>query len=457
MWQILGVLVFCGLLSPSVGTVPGIRFVLNPAQYTQAFTDTLSRDDLLWTSLKTLPFSDITLGSLLGIVGQILGLKATAVRNTGLTVVMTNEKIKIKLSLEVDISGTLIIPLNSIINICAHLDINLSFGFGNYFDGKFDIVNFQCVPTVGSIELKLLSGLLPPLLIPKIQDSISSDLSKQICGSMNTVINALSNIWLATGNVLLPFGSFGDFTFKLAALPTITENYLEVTVYVYFRFAVSGVYIGIPDTDTSIALPVLGSHGCCLAIHPGTLNIALQGVIPKVPLEISNILEVFSKAEELKDVILALLPDEVLPNLAAGDLSFKITIGTNPLFAFDSTGATVTLSAKIEIFAKKADGSKISVVVVRCSISAKVAISVANSKLNLGLLLFSIALELESSSVGIIDVSSFLDPLSSLVNEAIMPVLNVPLGLGIPLPQLLKIPLVNVKIQTIVNALVICI
>ncbi|XP_067323222.1 uncharacterized protein [Anolis sagrei] len=424
MWQILGVAVFCGLLSPSVGTTPGIRAVFSITQFTQALTDTLNRDNLLEKNMKNLPISDFAFGGLLGILAKITDFKCVGVRNIVLTVAISDEKVNVKFSADLDISGHLVIPLDAIVSCIAHVNIDLSYALGNFVDGKFDIVNFQCVPTIEKIELVLLSGLLPILPVSAIKNSLSSDLVQQLCSVVRTVIDVVKNIWLGTANVVLPHGNIGNVHLKIAVMPTVADTFVGVDLFFRLHVSVTGLFIDIPETAASIAVPVLGSYWFCISIHPAVISIAVSVAIPQVPLEVSNIPAVFSKAEELKSALLAIIPAGALPELATGDISFEITIGKDALVAFDTTGGTVTLSAVVGIFAKKADGSKVSLVVVRCRITAKLTISVINNQLNLRLMLSDNVIELVSSGIGVTQLGSLLDPITTLVEEAVLTALN---------------------------------
>ncbi|XP_062835260.1 BPI fold-containing family B member 4 [Anolis carolinensis] len=456
MLKVLGILVFCGLLSTTSGAVPGIRSALNDVKMAKVVTDTLTKNGLLENNLKNLGLSDIPLGGLLGLLGNIVGLKPDKAVITGSVVVLLNEKAEVHLSVRLDISGNAILPLSSIITISVDANVKFAVEIKNFSDGKFDFVISACEVTLGAIDVKLLGGLLTLPQISTIQKSLTADLLKQTCAIVNNVYAAAHQILLNSLNVALPLGNYGNLKFQLAALPSITPTYVGIDLIVAFQYAASGVNVSIPDTAVSIAVPSLDNNGFCLSISPAAMNILLYVVTPKVPLELINSLTTFSKAEELKNTLLALVPPGVLPDLPTSDLSLKITIGASPVIAFDTTGGNVTLIADVEILSKKADGSKVSVVAVRCRISLKATISLVNGKLILGLSLSKNMFTLVSSGAGITDISSLLGPINGLVNEVILPVLNGPLSNGLPLPTMLGIPLLNATIKTVVNALVIC-
>ncbi|XP_067323221.1 BPI fold-containing family B member 4-like [Anolis sagrei] len=245
-----------------------------------------------------------------------------------------------------------------------------------------------------------------------------------LCPIVVNVYDEVNLAWLNYVNVDFPLGAYGKLTYQLAALPVITSEYIGIDVSVAFQYEESSIIVSPPVTDVPIAVPPLDNYVFCLAISPPAINILLYAIAPKVPLEVSNSPAVFSKAEELKDGLLALVPSGVLPDLATSDLSLEITIGTSPTIAFSTTGATVTLIADIEILGKRADGSKVSVVAVRCNVSLKATIDFVDDKVILSLSLSKNVLGLIFSGVDITDVSSLLSPINELVNEIVLPVFN---------------------------------
>ncbi|XP_067324393.1 BPI fold-containing family B member 3-like [Anolis sagrei] len=138
------------------------------------------------------------------------------------------------------------------------------------------------------------------------------------------------------------------------------------------------------------------------------------------------------------------------------DLTHRITIEENPAIAFSPDGATVTLVAHVEILGKEPDGSKASLVILRCNLSLKAIIALVNGKVTLSLSLSENDITVVSSRVSIIDTTGYSGPINRLVNEILLPAYNDPLSLGLPLPPILDISLVDVTIETVANALVIC-
>ncbi|XP_067323220.1 BPI fold-containing family B member 3-like [Anolis sagrei] len=424
MWKFLGVLVFCGLLSPALGTVPGTRGAINEVKASEAITDILNKNGLLENHFKSLGLSDIRLGGLLGLVGSIFGFKGDNIVLNSVAILFLDGKVEEHFSIHLGATSNVIFPLSSLITTSIDLCVKFVVGLTNFSEGQFDVIIHSCGITLEAIDIKLLGGLLTLSVISTIQQSLTEDLQQLLCPIAKNIYNEAKLIWLNSANVVLPVGAFGNLKFQLAALPLIKPGYVGIDLSVVFQYKTSGEIVSIPDTAVSIAMPSLDNHGFCVSICSSAINILLHVVTPRVPLELSNSPTVFSKAEELKDALLALVPSRVSDAFPKSDLSLEITIGTSPTIAFSTTGATVTLIANIQILGKKADGSRVSLVVVRCNVSSKAIIALVNNKVTLGLSLSKNVVVLVSSGAGITDVSSLLDLFNGLANEILLPVFN---------------------------------
>ncbi|KAH0619348.1 hypothetical protein JD844_019393 [Phrynosoma platyrhinos] len=113
----------------------------------------------------------------------------------------------------------------------------------------------------------------------------------------------------------------------------------------------------------------------------------------------------YSKADELRNATLALIPGGGSAIISTSIVYLKISLLEDPKIVFKTTGAIVFASVRIEAFVKNADGSVLSVVVVTSSLKLAAAISVVSSKLKIALSISENVLVLVSSGVGITDVS----------------------------------------------------
>nr|XP_060627799.1 BPI fold-containing family B member 3-like [Anolis sagrei ordinatus] len=429
MWKVLGVLVFCGLLSPTLGIPPGIRAAVNDVKLSQVLIDTWTKNGLLENNLKNIGFSDIHLGGLLSLVDKVVGLKIDEVALTSYTLVFLNEKAEVSWSLHLGTISNIILPLSNAVTISFDVHVKFVVGVTNFSDGQFDFIIHSCGITLGAIDVKLLGGVLSSSQISTVKQSLTADLQRQLCPIAQHVCDEVKLKWLDSVNVVLPLGASGNLKCQLAVLPTITPAYVGIDLA--FQYEESGVSVSTPDTHVPIAVPSLDKHSFCLAISPAVINILLHVATPKAPLEVSN-------------------------NPAVSDLIHRITIEENPAIAFSTDGATVTLVAHVEILGKEPDGSKASLVILRCNLSLKAIIALVNEKVTLSLSLSENVITVASSRVNIIDTTGYSGPINRLVNEILLPAFNGPLSLGLPLPPILDISLVDVSIETVVNALVFC-
>ncbi|XP_016853782.1 BPI fold-containing family B member 4 isoform X2 [Anolis carolinensis] len=450
MWKILGVLAFCGLLSPADGTIPGISVALSDDEMSQAFKETLTQDDLLANHLKGLTLLDIKYGNVVGL--SIVNVNLPAVK-----VVLLDGAAEVNLYINLIITGDALLKRPSgLLSISVDLHVRLIYRLENFLDSELDMKVFECAILFEAVDTKLYGDVLPPLLRTPLQQSLVTDLQQQICNILPIVFDQVEQIWTDGINEVISLGPYGNVMFQLAELPWITPKYLGINILVSFQLSESGIIISIPKSAATIEVPSLDGHDYCVAFHPEVFNILLRVFVPKLPLELSNSPAVFSKAEELKKAIVALLPLWVLPDLPTHDFHLKIIIRASPRIVFDKNGSTVTLLLDVGVLAKKKDESQLSVAVLRCIVSLKATFSLVDAKLTVNLSLSKNVISLVTSGAGILHLAGLQAPINNLIEEIVLPAFNEPLSYGLPLPEFLGLPLVNVAIKMVGNALVIC-
>ncbi|OWK56622.1 BPI fold-containing family B member 4 [Lonchura striata] len=128
-------------------------------------------------------------------------------------------------------------------------------------------------------------------------------------------------------------------------------------------------------------------------------------------------------------------------------LSIKLVLRGNPLILLEENKASVKLSVLIQLFSNRLDGSILNFLLLKADLALNVRVSIVGGRLVLQLALGSTSLSLESSDVGISNISPLKSHCISLLVETFLPVINGALSIGIPLPKVLRIPLVNVDFQ----------
>ncbi|XP_042321462.1 BPI fold-containing family B member 4-like [Sceloporus undulatus] len=451
MWKLLCLLALCGLLSPSEGKVPGIRSVFSNTEINKVLISVLKQNDLLGNHLKAITLSDIDLGGLLSLTGKIAGLKVSSAQITGSAVVLLPDKINVTISVHVEITGSALLLTTSAVSISLDLSLRVIYGFENFSDGFLDVKFYECANAYGAIDIQVLGISLPLSAITTIQNSIIADLNLQLCPILKVVFDVAKVVLLNTLNVVFPLGIYGNVKIQLASLPALLDAYVGIDLYVDLQ--VAGTIISIPSVALSIGVPLLHNYKHCQAIHPGVVNIVLSVISPKQPVELSCTPDKYSKADELRNAILALIPAGSSAIISANTLYLRIFLLVDPVIEFKATGAIVFAKVQVEVFVKNADGSVLSVLVVSSNLKLAAAISVVSSKLKIVLSISGNPLLLVSSGVGIIDVSSLVSHFNNLLAEIFLPLINGPLASGIHLPAILGISLDSVFIQLTDGAL----
>lgn len=126
-----------------------------------------------------------------------------------------------------------------------------------------------------------------------------------------------------------------------------------------------------------------------------------------------------------------------------------------PLIQLEPNKATIELTVMIQVFINSPDGPIINLLVLRADLVLNVRLSISRGSLVLALSLGRLALLLESSDVGIRDISNLKPQFFKLLVETYMPLLNAAVTPGLPVPNLFKIPMTRMHFQILKGMLVI--
>ncbi|XP_070600367.1 BPI fold-containing family B member 3-like [Erythrolamprus reginae] len=458
MWKILGLVLFGTLVNISEGKKPGIISMLNFPKYQTVVDRQLKVDGILHRLLKKTALADIPFPGALGLL-KINKLNVADVEITPhkLIYVPGLRGAEVISGIRVSIGGSLLGGITSGIKITIEFQSRIKFEIVDYNanTGHVSLTFRECNILFGDVSIEILSLNLTPTALTSIKNSIMGNINRQICKFLTDSINGVSDRFLDTMNVVLPFEPFGSLRCLMASLPEISNNTIWLRVFVDFDIKGQGL-LSVPDSAPDIILPPLDKYGHCQCLHAAVLNLYLSVVLRIEPREYSCTPNVFSGADELRAAILALIPSPP-PSLSSGILYFRISLLASPVIQFGKDIASVEISVQIEFFVKNQDGSTTSVVILKESLILSATFSVTKGYLYASLSISSHKTALISSALGITDVSS-LEPLcGKLLGEIFLVSLNAYLKVGLPLPPILTAVLDNPSVLFIENGLLLCI
>nr|XP_005499735.1 BPI fold-containing family B member 4 [Columba livia] len=452
--KLFGIVLFCGLLSPSQEVLSGLSCAVSPGAMQNVLSKTILQSGLLQRHLQGLVLPSILgNGGLLSAPTSITGLHLVRSQLPRLSVtLLSGIGVQLSIAAELELRGNCLVGLLSdLIDISVAVNITANIKCTNFESGTVQVVIEDCLCILGAIKINLLSGLLSLSVNEIVLNQLTATLPGLLCPVVDIVVNLVNIHLMSTLNVMTPVGTAGTIHYQLASLPFTSGLFLELDLDGVVQDVGGSI---IPHDSSPSALPLLLDNLFVMGVRQGFLNavVVLMFQIPTQNLTCAP--GAFSGASQLQEAIMTLAPTECSVCHGTHPLSIQLALAGNPLILLEENQATLKLSVLIRVFVNL-DGSILNLLLLKADLGLNVHVSISGGKLVLGLSLGSTSISLESSDVGISDISLLQPHCSSLLAERLVPLLNGVLEVGIPLPNVLDIPLLKVDIQILAGLLVI--
>ncbi|XP_025912605.1 BPI fold-containing family B member 4-like [Apteryx rowi] len=447
MFKLFGVLFFCGLLTPSQEVLPGLSCAVSPGAMRNVLSGAILQNGLLQQHLQSLVLPNIMdEGGLLNAPISITGLHLVKAQFPELSVMLLpGIGVQMTIAAKLELRGNgLLGLLPEIIDIIADMSITANIKCTNYESGTVQVVIEDCLCIFGAIKVKLLSGLLSLSINDLVHNQLAGTLPGLLCSVINVVVNLVNIQLLGTLNAVIPVGTAGTIQYQLASLPFTSGLFLGLDLDGAVQQVGGSI---IPHDSSSSALPPLMDKLLVLGLRQSFLNAAVSLIIQKQSQTFICMPEAFSGAKQLREAVMTLVAARCSSCPRTDPLSIEIAFSGNPLFLLEVKKATINLSVMIQLFIQRLDGSVLSLLLLKADLGLSVRFSITGRRLLLAPSLSSIALSLESSDVGISNISSLKPHCRTLLVEKFLPLLNGLLSVGIPLPNVLGIPFINADVQ----------
>ncbi|KYO24187.1 BPI fold containing family B, member 3 precursor isoform B [Alligator mississippiensis] len=456
MLKLLGIVLFCGLLTPVQGPDPGASFLVSRGEIVNFVAETLVKNGLLLENLKAIKIPDIVReGSLLSALLKITGLHIVDMQLPVVSLeLLPSAECRVRVYSKLEIQGDYLFgAVPDPIDIFAAVNITVKLRIADYSSGTYQVVFEDCHFVLVSIDISLLSGLLPVSVNNLVSSTLRNTLPSLLCPVLYAVFNFVKTHAESTMNMVLQVGAVGSIEYQLASLPLLFEQHTRLDLSTLVQPAEGGS-VAPAAGSAPAALPPLRGNVLNLGLTEAFLNTALP-MLAQIQRQVFAFSpDVVSEAPQLTDAILALIPPGCSRCPVSTPLSIVITEAGAPVIALEANKATVKLPVRILVFTNLADGTVLTVLALEADLALNADISVSDDHLLIEASLDSVALVLESSDVGIVHVSDLVRPMHNLLEEAYVPPLNEALRVGIPLPKLMNIDFTGAVVQSLEDLLV---
>ncbi|NWX16882.1 BPIB4 protein, partial [Aegotheles bennettii] len=384
MLKLFGIVVFCSLLSPSQEVLSGLSCAVSPAAVQNVLSDAILHNGLLQQHLQGLVLPNI-MGDrgLLNSPTSITGLHLVKVWLPKLSVVLLpGIGVQLTIGAKLELSGNCLVGLLSdLIDILVDVDITANIKCTNFESGSVQVVIEDCLCILGTIKIKLLSGLLSLSVNDIVLNKLTATLPGLLCPVVDIVVNLVGIQLMGTLNAVIPVGTAGTIHYQLASLPFASGSFLSLDLDGAVKQLGGSI---IPHDSSPSTLPLLLDKLMVLGLPQSFLNAALSLMIQLPPQTFPCTPEAFPGASPLQEAIMALVPAGCSSCRGTGPLSIKITLSGKPLILLEENKATIELSAMIQMFIKPLDGPSLTVLLLKTDLGLNARVSIVGGRLVLG-------------------------------------------------------------------------
>ncbi|KFP30009.1 BPI fold-containing family B member 4, partial [Colius striatus] len=445
--KLFGMVVFCGLLSPSQQVLSGLSCAISPGAMQNVLSDFIIQSGLLDQHLRGLVLPNIMgEGGLLSSPTSITSLHLVEVQLPKLSVaLLSGLGVQMTISAKLQLSGNCLVGLLSeLVDISVDVNLHTNIKCTNFESGTVQVVIEDCLCILGAVKIRLLSGLLSLSVNELVLNQLTGTLPGVLCPVINLVVNLVNIQLMGTLNAVVPVGTAGTIHYQLASLPFTSGLFLGLDLDGAVKQVGGSI---IPHDSSPSALPPLLDKTMVMGLRQSFLSSAMCLLLQIPSQTFTCTPEAFSGASHLQEAIAGLAPAGCLSCHGTSPLSIKLTLFGNPLILLEENSATVELSVMVQVFVRRSDGSILNILLLRADLGLGAHLWIAGSRLMLGLSLGSISLSLESSAVGISDISLLKPHCRDMLVEVLLPLVNDAVGIGIPLPNVLGLSLLGADVQ----------
>ncbi|MED6242435.1 hypothetical protein ATANTOWER_004691 [Ataeniobius toweri] len=314
--------------------------------------------------------------------------------------------------------------------------------------GRPVVSNTNCVATVGSAKVKFHGGAswLYNLFSKFINKALCNALQEQICPLVDKTVAGL-NPKLKTLNVLAKVDKYAEIEYSMVSSPAVSQSSIDLNLK--GEFYNIGKHQEPPFTPAAFSLPSENNNMLYMALSAFTVNSAafVYNKAGVLSLYITDDMVPKSSPFRLDTKTFGVFIPQIAKQYPGLMMKLLVRAEKNPSITFQPKNATLQATGTVTAYAIQHNGtlSPLFVLNLESSVSADVfvrGLSVAGH-----LTLNEMKLSLGTSYVGPFQVGSVDSALRTVLKIVVIPIVNVQLDKGYPLPALGKMNLVKPQIQ----------
>ncbi|XP_012730104.2 bactericidal permeability-increasing protein [Fundulus heteroclitus] len=314
--------------------------------------------------------------------------------------------------------------------------------------GRPVVSNTNCVANVASAKVKFHGGAswLYNLFSKFINKALRNALQKQICPLVDKTVIGL-NPKLQTLNVLAKVDKYAEIEYSMTSSPVISQSSLELNLK--GEFYNIGKHQEPPFTPAAFSLPSENNNMLYMALSAFTANSAgfVYNKAGILSLYVTDDMVPKASPFRLDTKTFGVFIPQIAKQFPGLKMKLLVRTDKNPTITFQPNKATVEATGTVTAYAIQTNGTLSPLFVLNLETSVSADMFVRGLNVGGRLTLNQMKLSVGTSYVGEFSVGVLDSVLRTVLKLVVIPIVNVQLGKGYPLPALGKMNLVNPQLR----------
>lgn len=328
------------------------------------------------------------------------------------------------------------------------LTISTSIAVKSDETGRPVVNSVNCAANVASAKVKFHGGAswLYNLFSKFINKALRNALQKQICPLIDKTVDGL-NPKLKTLNVLAKVDKYAEIEYSMVSSPAISQTSLDLNLK--GEFYNIGKHQEPPFTPVAFSLPSQNNNMLYMGLSAFTANTAgfVYNKAGVLSLYITDDMVPKGSPFRLNTRTFGVFIPQIAKQYPGLMMKLLVRAEKNPTITFQPKNATVDATATVTAYAIQPNGTLSPLFVLNLESSVSADVFVRGLTVAGRLTLNQMKLSLGTSYVGQFQVGTLDSVLRMVLKVVVIPIVNVQLGKGYPLPALGNMNLVNPQVE----------
>ncbi|XP_061687505.1 bactericidal permeability-increasing protein [Syngnathoides biaculeatus] len=328
------------------------------------------------------------------------------------------------------------------------LSVSTDIAVGSDQTGRPQVSNVNCAATVGSVSIKFHGGAswLYNLFRNFISKALRNTLQKKICPLVSDAVSDL-NPRLKTLNVLAQVDKYAEIEYSMVTPPAISKSSIGLSLK--GEFYNIGKHRETPFPAAFFSLPPQNNKMLYLGLSAFTANSGafVYNAAGALSLYITDDMIPQISPIRLNTRTFGLFIPQIAKSFPGLLMKLLVKTVKNPIITLEPDTATIQATSTVTGYAIQPNGTLSPLFILNSTTSVSARLFVNGMRLAGSVTLNKMDLTLETSYVGDFRVRSLDNIMNMVLKVVVIPILNVQLGKGYPLPSLGKMNLVNTDLQ----------